>query len=219
LPAVKRRYPKADRATLARELDPAFHAFNRARRENLQLYPEVEEALAELRSAGVRIVGCTEAAYVNALQRLRMLGVDRHFERVYAAPSDVIHPNPERVMDSTSRDERLRLLPPSERKPDPRVLLDICSAEGADPSEAVYVGDSLTRDVSMANAAGVPSVWAKYGTEYDKELWGLLVSISHWTDEEVARETRIREDADLRPQFVIETFGEIVPIMLRPSTS
>lgn len=51
-----------------------------------------------------------------------------------------------------------------------------------------YVSDSLTRDMSMAKAAGVHAVRAKYGTRYDRDLWLDLVWITHWTDEDVARE-------------------------------
>jgi phosphoglycolate phosphatase len=53
------------------------------------------------------------------------------------------------------------------KKPNPRLLADICSREGFKPSDAIYIGDSLVKDISMANDAGVDSVYAEYGRQHD----------------------------------------------------
>jgi phosphoglycolate phosphatase len=82
-----------------------------------------------------------------------------------------------------------------------------------EPFEAVYVGDSLAKDVGMAKAAGVPGVWARYGRDYDDALWDLLVQITHWTDEDVRREERIREAyGDVEPDATIDAFSEILKV-------
>jgi len=44
-------------------------------------------------------------------------------------------------------------------KPDPRILLRLCEDLGVQPSEAIYVGNSLRRDVAAAKNAGMLSVW------------------------------------------------------------
>jgi phosphoglycolate phosphatase len=61
------------------------------------------------------------------------------------------------------------------------LLADICSREGFKPSDAIYIGDSLVKDISMANDAGVDSVYAEYGRQHDPKYWSTLVSITHWT--------------------------------------
>ncbi|MGM0385784.1 MAG: HAD family hydrolase, partial [Actinomycetota bacterium] len=45
------------------------------------------------------------------------------------------------------------------RKPDRRMFAPALAAFGARPEEAVYVGDSLERDVGGARAAGLTGVW------------------------------------------------------------
>jgi HAD-hyrolase-like len=43
-------------------------------------------------------------------------------------------------------------------------------------TSALYIGDSLVKDIYMANRAGVHSAWARYGTHYDRALWQQLMS-------------------------------------------
>jgi phosphoglycolate phosphatase len=212
LPTVKRRFPNATRDEIKNELDPAFQAFNQARQETLRLYPGVESTLRILHDSGVTILGHTESEDVNAYHRLRLLGVDRYFDRVYARSSGADRENLGRTWDIRDAGERLRLLAPDERKPDPRVLLDICKREEVMPSDVVYVGDSLARDVRMANAAGTISVWAAYGADFDPTLWALLVSISHWSKEQVAGESDVPLQIDAEPRFVIRSFSELLTL-------
>jgi phosphoglycolate phosphatase len=108
----------------------------------------------------------------------------------------------------------IRSLPPSERKPNPVLLRNICDHEGFRVEECCYVGDSLIRDVAMAKEAGVKAVWARYGTRYDTSLWDLLVAVTHWTPRDVEREARLKEAyRDVKPDVTIESFSEVASIM------
>ena len=119
--------------------------------------------------------------------------------------------------DLSPRTDFLSVLPKEERKPNPQLLSDICAREGFDVRESVYVGGELTKDISMAKNAGVIAVWAKYGTVYDTSLWALLVSITHWTDEDVRRERELKRNfADVTPDFVINDFSELVKLFVEP---
>ena len=105
---------------------------------------------------------------------------------------------------------KIRLLPPDHKKPDPAVLLSICREQGIDPARALYVGDSLVRDVSMANRAGLQSAWARYGANYDPHLWKQLVRVTHWTQTDVAEEARLRtEFKDAKPDVELDSFGAL----------
>ena len=67
----------------------------------------------------------------------------------------------------------------------------------------------------MAKDAGVTAVWAKYGTVYDQSLWGLLVSITHWTDDDVKREGELKRNfGHVRPDAVIERFSDLKAVVL-----
>jgi hypothetical protein len=95
--------------------------------------------------------------------------------RLYALKASLLpHPSPNGPRYGEPPPDFVHVVPPEERKPNPRLLLDICAREGVSPAETWYVGDSLTRDVSMALAAGCVGVWARYGTGYSKEYWQQL---------------------------------------------
>ena len=213
LPAAQQRFPEYDRLEIAHALEPAFQAFDRSRDSTLRLYPGVEDTLSELSSQGVRIIGHTEAPYPTACQRLRLLRIDKYFSRLYARESDNWRPDrgrPHALIEAEG--DLVRKLSVNERKPDPKVLLDICWRERAAPAQTVYVGDSLVQDISMANAAGVTSVWASYGARRNAQLWELLVNITHWTDQEVAREAELRTRGNLTPNVEITSFRELMGI-------
>lgn len=210
LPSVQRRFPGMPRAEIAEQLVDALEVFDTAREKHLRLYDGVFDTLVRLTDDGVWIVGHTEASAANAYSRLHLLGISHFFRRLYTIADH---------KETYFRGERpprsfIREVSPADRKPNPRLIKDICNAEKVDLDEVWYVGDSLIRDVAMAKAAGVTAVWAKYGTEYDKQLWNDLVRITHWTSADVAREEQLRRDAkNILPDYVIRTFGELPTLM------
>lgn len=199
---VRSRYEAHRLHEAAELLDSAFHEFNKSRKETLVLYSGVRETLAAIDSSGVRIVGHTEAKYLAVLDRLERLGLSTYFNRVYC-----------RERSSSSRPESFKSVRNAPRistdvvqlshhqaKPSPDVLSEICEREGFLPSSVAYVGDSLFKDILMANRAGVYSIWAKYGTAGYHGDYERLVRVSHWRDEDIAYERQLRSSA-----------GEIVP--------
>ncbi len=161
-------------------LDAAFYAFNKERKASLRIYEGVERALQLIVQSGCAIVGHTEATVPNAYFRLVSLGLDRYLTRLFAIePPETRHPEPGRESALAPPEGFIEIVPRSKRKPNPKLLLDICSEFSVSPSEAVYVGDSLTRDISMAREAGLWAAWAKYETEFDKEYWKTLVEVNH----------------------------------------
>jgi phosphoglycolate phosphatase len=214
LPSVQARFPSASRLELMKLLDPVLHAFNSVRKHQLALYPGVAETLRQLHSDGVIIVGHTEAIVVNAYYRLVKLGIDGFFSRLYAAQGGHLgHPDENRTKRLAWPPDFVVDLPPSERKPDPAVLLDICAREKALPEQTVYVGDSLTRDMAMAIDAGAFAVWARYGRKFDASHWDKLVEITHWTKADVVAEEALRERSKtIRPERTIDSFVELLDV-------
>lgn len=215
LPSVQARFHTKDRTELKIAVDAALHAFNSERKRTLALYPSVQNTLQTIRRRGVRIVGHTEAIAVNAVYRLRCLKVDEFFAHLYVLDGDALeHPDPDRGVTLEVPPGFIHAVPRDERKPNPKLLLDICQSEGVEPRDAWYVGDSLSRDIAMAKDAGVVAVWAKYGTEYDRELWNILVRVTHWTAEDVRREELLRSRAaHVAPDFTVSSFGELLKIV------
>jgi beta-phosphoglucomutase-like phosphatase (HAD superfamily) len=180
------------------------------------MYPGVLETLEELKDRGCLLVGYTESMAFYSNYRLRKLGLDRILDYVYY-PAD--HDLPEGL---TREQVRLypqehyllrrtiaRHTPKNERKPNKKVLLDIIEDIGATPGEVAYVGDSLIKDIVMAQQAGVADVWAKYGVANDRTEYELLRRVTHWSKDLVVQEAQISE-TQIRPSYVIATsFNEM----------
>lgn len=214
LPCIRERFGPLGRLALKEKLEAPLHAFNSERKKTLALYESVAETLAALQEADIAIVGHTESIKANAYYRLARLGIVDRFQRLYVPDSNYPgHPDPERASELRPPEGFVHVLPPGSRKPNPEVLLKICSHEGVAPEEVCYIGDSLTRDVSMAKAAGATAVWARYGTTYDPRHWDILVRVSHWSEEDIRRETALKKQQGMiQPDFTIDSFDELLPI-------
>lgn len=195
-------------------LDPAFHRFNSVRKNTLSLYDGVIETLQTVVDRGIAVVAYTDARIPNSLYRVNRLGIDRFIVHLYA-PNARFPQSP----DQDAKPDLLRVLPEDDKKPNPRTLLDICRDLGVAPQQTLYVGDSLTRDIFMANRAGIRSAWARYGTLVDPSLWEQLVRVSHWTAADVEAELRLKAEAAVaEPDIVLDCFADLLQHLL-PETS
>lgn len=208
---VKNRFPGKCHAELARLLDPAFHAFNKKRKELLKLFPGVLETLQFIHQSGCKIVAYTEADVRNSLFRIEALGIRQYISRLYAPISRGLgHPHGKELYVDELRNGFLWLLPKEYRKPNPKILEDIFVEFSLYPEKALYVGDSIIKDISMAKRSGTHAAWARYGTRYEKELWEKLVRITHWTKEDAAREFQLRNEAKgVSPDVELNSFSEV----------
>lgn len=207
---VSERFGEATPEERRRLLDPAFHAFNSARKRSLQLYPGVNETLDRLKAQGTPVVAYTDARPANSLFRILRLGLLPLLRRLYAPR----HPQAELNLPrpgSEVPEDFVFLLPAADRKPNPQAVLDICRRYGVPAERTLFVGDSLSRDVMMARQAGAISAWARYGTEVDPALWDRLVRVSHWTPEDVLRENELRRAAaGATPDVILTAFSGIL---------
>jgi phosphoglycolate phosphatase len=215
LPCIRERFGLLDRLALKAKLEVPLRAFNSERKRTLALYDSVAETLAALQESGVVIVGHTESIKANAYYRLARLGIVDRFHRLYVLDSGYPgHPDPGRATELRPPEGFVHNLPQGSRKPNPGVLLEICAQEGFAPEDVWYVGDSLSRDISMAKAAGVTAVWARYGTTFDPRHWDILVRVSHWSEEDIRREAELkRRHGMVQPDFTIDSFDELLQIL------
>jgi phosphoglycolate phosphatase len=101
-------------------------------------YPGIRELLAQAQAAGWRMAVCTNKPEALAHGVLRTLGLNSMFAAVGGGDS----------------------FPAC--KPDPAHLLATLIAAGADPAQAVMVGDHHN-DVLAASGAGLPCIYAGWG--------------------------------------------------------
>jgi len=191
LPSLQAAFPGQNLSTV---FDDAIHAYRKARKANLKLFHGVRETLIELRSAGVLIILYTDSLAFYTIDRIRRLGLDELVDFVFSPPD---HEIPDSVTSYTQREKyflthaRHHHIPEGVTKPNPDVLLDIVRDVGRSTGECVYLGDSLMKDVAMAQDARVTDVYAEYGIVQHHEGYPLLRKVSHWTDEDVKREQEI----------------------------
>lgn len=181
----------------------------------MKLHPQVRELLETLRAADIELIAHTESKLYGVVDRLNRLDLFPYFTKVYCRERSMSsHPLPRGGVEWLDQFpmEKIIELSHHQTKPNPTVLLEICSKEGIAPELAAYVGDSVARDVLMAKRANVFAIWAAYGAQHPRALYTDLVRVSHWTAEEVAREERLKEEAkDIRPDYVAqELFAEVL---------
>ncbi|MCM2751095.1 HAD-IA family hydrolase [Escherichia coli] len=215
LPSVISYFGTNDKILLQKKLTRVFSAFSSKRNNTLKLYPTVRDTLNILRERGVKIVGHTESLEYNSLYRLYKLDVIDFFDHLYTIEDNHnLHPNPKNAKVISVKDDFIIRLSSAESKPNPKLLEHICLTENVDIKDAVYVGDSITKDISMAKSIGMKAVWARYGRQFAPELWEILVKITHWTDKDVEREEQLKESfSRVKPDYSINSFAEILDLM------
>ena len=217
LPSLRARHPPEE---LPARYASAIEAYREMRRRTLRLYPGVLETLRAVRAAGTRIIAYTESRAYYAAYRVRTLGLDGVLDQLYSPPD---HALPDGVTPSLIRrypPEHYQLRQTVHRhtregvwKPAPAVLQDILDDVGAEPAEAAYVGDSLIKDVAMAQGAGVLDVFARYGDVRDRPGYALLRRVTHWSPSVLAGAERLTEALVLPTHALGASFAELLDVV------
>lgn len=208
LPSVKRKYCGYTYEQVKSELNPVFHKFNSTRKKMLKLYPGVKDTLEFFYNNNITVVAYTESAEENGYYRLKKLGVDNFFKEVYV--SDSLYKRPDTI-PSYSKTHIVH-----GNKPNARILTQICYDEKISVNEAIYIGDSLSKDMLMAKQAGVISIWCEYPNDNIKKLYDKLVAISHWTKQDFQNEELYKHEWKAKgysPDYTIHSFDECKKII------
>lgn len=193
----------------------AIQARRTARHRECKLYDGVRSTLESVRASGALIVGYTESMAFYTSDRLRRTGLDDLIDVLYSSPD---HDLPGGVSPSELRRHPPeyyryrrtvhRHTPSGSMKPNAEILLSIISDMRQTTQGSVYVGDSLMKDVAMAQQAGVTDVWARYGESHGKHEYEQLRRVTFWTAEDVERE-RALTAKDVRPTHIINRFRDL----------
>ncbi|MFJ1583525.1 HAD family hydrolase [Streptomyces sp. NPDC088197] len=199
--------------------DDAIHIQNRQRILHTSLYPGVMGTLHGLKEKGVRIVAYTESVAYWSEWRIKATGLDGVIEVLYSAPD---HDFPTGVSTETLRTKPAsdyglnktthNHVPAGIIKPNTQVLSSILASYASDPHKSLYVGDSLMKDVSMAQKIGVHDAYASYGTSIDKIGYDLLRRVSHWSNADIERERRLTNGLSVIPSHTLDQFSDIMNI-------
>lgn len=217
------------RATIPNANDPVWPHYSSAleilrtlRRSETKLYPHVRETLTSLKEAGMTVIAYTESLAYWSEWRVRHTGLDGVIDILYTSPDHEL-PSGMTADDLRSRPADYyglehtsqRQVPKGVVKPNPEVLIDILEREGFQPHESAYIGDSLMKDIAMAQAVGVLDIHAKYGEVQMKPEYDLLRRVTHWPKVHVEKERSLSHDnTELIPTLTCDTsFQELLPIL------
>ncbi len=206
LPSIINKYKGLPMDETKKILNEAFHRFNSVRKEKLKLFPNVENTLDILHKKGITIIGYTESSQENGFYRLKKLGIEKYFKYVYTSSS--------MYKSDYTTDPKVKNI--NTKKPDKKILLSICRDECCEKKDAVYVGDSLTKDVYMAIDAGITSVWFRSPKE-NSNYYSMLVDISSWTEDDFIREQKLKKiwnENNMKPDYEISDFKLLLNILL-----
>src|SRR5664280_472585 len=218
IPSLATVHPGEDLAVLYGE---AIQESRVAREDAMTLYPRVLDTLNRIKAKGVRIIGYTESQAFYTSYRVRKLGLDGVIDVLYSPPDHDfpagIDPSQLRTRSDDAYNLKLtehRKTPDGAAKPSPTVLNTIISNESVDPSQVVYIGDKLTKDVAMAQRSGAIDVHAAYGEVIDREAYSLLQRVSHWPDVDVQNEESSRDAGTITPSIALrEGFYELLNVV------
>ena len=206
IPSLSKKHPGED---LTAVYDEAIRAYRFARIEALRLYPDVLNVLGEIKKCGSMIVVFTESMGFYTMRRLKILGLDGLLDFVYSPPDHRTPEDLKRFYDEsayTLEKTVHRHIPEGEYKPNPQILKEIINADDikAKPEKTIYMGDSLMKDIKMAQDAGIVDIHAKYGVAMNSEAYEVLKRVTHWTKEDVEREKKILAGGAVYPTYTLE---------------
>lgn len=130
----------------------AQEAYETAKHTNLQPYDGVKELLSSLKDAGYKLGVVTDAYTYGAEKRLEVAGIKEFFD-VVVCYDMTGYKKPHHAPFECALS-----------------LLECCA------HDAVFVGDSIRRDIEPALAVGLTPVYAKYGDRnFFEEKYGLQI--------------------------------------------
>lgn len=194
-------------------LQLAMVSFGRARRKNLMTYDGVTSTLKNLYESGVTIIAVTNAPSYFGELRLKKLGIDKYFYGIAAWEGKEL-PIGFNIKSSQSKYIQRRWeFTKEELKPNPFAYLRIISDLNISHKTSYVIGDSISKDLNPAKEIGAITIWAKYGTTFEKKNFETLLTITHWDTQDVKT---TYEEKPVEPDYVVDSFSELNKIIDTP---
>lgn len=193
-------------------------AFSRAMPKHLKPYDGVKETLRELRADNVYIVAVTNSGALQAIDRLRRLGLSKLLNGLVAWNHDVtgiIEDNAvfEQLVQARLRNSGLPwaiILPSENLKPNTSAYEYALRRLKLHSAKVWVVGDSLHKDLSPAIGINAISIWAQYGHAFVERNFDTLLRITHWSNEKIAS---TYDTTILKPDHTIKEFSSLIDII------
>ncbi len=196
-------------------------AFDKTRRARVVPYSGIVEVLAELKRRGVLVVALTNAPLYQAIRRLRIeLGLSKYLfgiagfvgsERDHSEEADSIKEKHAREYDRGRQKHGLLLtLEHYELKPSGAGFQRILDNINVDIRNVYALGDSVAKDLAPAAPLGCQTIWAKYGTRFEKRNFDTLVKVTPWSADQIRKYS---SSDDFSPDHIVEHPLEILNLI------
>lgn len=169
-------------------------------KQTLKLYPTVLETLKWAKSNNITIVGLSDAFSYWINERLKILGIIGYFDQVFATKDDIIQ------IENFHYHEKICSVSANANKPNPDIIDRIKKSYKIDTQSIFIVGDSIDKDIKLAQETGIHGVWAKYGTNHKKGYGTYLSKLTPWTK-------GAHNKVSIKPHYTISSFDEIIKII------
>lgn len=167
----------------------------------LRLYPNVQTVLQWAKNRGYLLVAFSDARAYWVNFRLKTLGIEEYFDKIYAQEDEVL--NPENIDYSSDLVQYTK----KQCKPNTSIINEIIRNYNLSINNVYAIGDSKRKDILPAIKVGVNNIWAKYGTKCLPANRRLLSSITPWTA------SQRLGGGNVKPQYTIDDFSEIIYII------
>lgn len=207
-------------------IEPARMAFSEARRKYLRPYKGVADTLAALKEERVVVVALTDAPRNPAEQRVKRMGLDAWLAALYTMPGFNFPAGPDGtalvapdILQKQEKGEYRAACPAIElprewEKPNPAGLKKILTTYGLQPFEVLVVGDSLKKDIAIAQELGCHDAWAEYGTYVSLEYRERLDIISSPAITRRHANHVFEQGAQqLSPTHTLSNFGQVLGLV------
>lgn len=198
-------------------VNPARVAFGRVRKKHLFLYPGVKETLEWIHRQDMVIIAYSAAPIFLAEWRLKNLHIDHYFTCLYSwygysLPTEL--EIPQQVADRIrkggykSRIRFKRAFDFDTMKPNPTGLIQILHENKLDMKKTYLMGDSLDKDIVVAQTVGIIDIWAKYGVDVLEESLETISRIKQW-DQNYNKKNRL----EISPSHIADKFSDLKKII------
>lgn len=246
--SMKQRHAGYTVAEMYEALEKYINIFNDTYSKHLKpsLFEPIKSTLRALQDNGIIVIGYTDANSCAITKRIHDFKLEQFYQKIYCRGEHALEGaiyEPWHVARGAMGADKLTVVDKTMAKPQAAVLAQILKDVNKDfapndqiqPSEVVYIGDSLERDMRMVqnfnatlakHEAGMTAVHAEYGRKDDvayqnyltgitrAELMSFMTKISYWSETQNANEARSERDHhEIDRHYTLESnFGELLTV-------
>jgi len=175
---------------------------------NLHLFDTVLNTFKILKRHSYKLIIFTESEAFSTSARVKNLKLDGIVDYIYAPPAK------NSGLIDLAKTKFIPFDKQEHYKPSKKNLEKIIYDLKFEKENCYYLGDSLIKDIKMAQNANIPDIYARYGEYYKKQPeYELLKKVTFWEKSLVKLEEQASEQ-EIKPTYILKnSFSEILKVL------